>query len=226
MGRPKKQETFAPPGFRQAAKVLFLQLGYMHNCEAFRLLAADVWRGQMSVPDWAKRFRQEGGWLESWAEDTLRYWQTRPPSQTEAGALRLFFPPPSTDESEADVLRISIEVHPPSKFQGGTIYGGDPDVWGASSDAELLRQVAREAFEEKLPNEVLAFLERASRTVIPSELVLKIQAAAVCVLDRKSRSQIGGLLGAPGQTIGDWLREVMPLLELRMRKRGTRASAS
>jgi hypothetical protein len=61
------QPSFAPPGFLQACRAIFLEWGRRHNAPALRLLAMEVWQGTMSLEDWATQYNVSGTWVVEWA---------------------------------------------------------------------------------------------------------------------------------------------------------------
>lgn len=247
MARPRKQKNPEPPAFHQAIRARFLYFGVRHSCRALQVLATEIWptirqeleasllrvpkadeqylwqerrpRRTKAVRRWTAAIYQGGKWLEQWAEDTLDYWRHSPRT-----AERLIYPLPRVG-SEDDDFRFATKITPVSREQVGIVFGGDRNLWADVSSEELLRRNAREQLEAALDQYFASARERWGAVAIPKDLNLKIETAALYVLCGATRSDLAARLVATHtteKTIWDWLSEVLPLLQLRMRPPGRR----
>jgi hypothetical protein len=208
------EQEKTPAAWSRALKTKFLQQAFAHCPEAYDLLAGEVREGRMSVASWAACFHVQGSWVEKWAEDVMWTWRWTP------GVYPMWPPPPLS--TEADRFTVTLTAVPRSHLELGVLRGGCLPSGPARDDITHFRELLHQEVDDHID----AYLDRSEdsgatrRAPIPSELDLKLAAAAVYVFCGLTCQQIGKLraVARDQSVVNRWLNEVFRLLELRMRE--------
>lgn len=244
MARPKKAKTFAPPSWQQAIRAKFLNYAVAHNSPALRLLATEVRDGHMTVRQWVVALGVAGTWIEQWAENAIEYWRTNPPTFRGNGEVEMWFPAPRDGQTAADVFTYSVTDTPRSRASLGVTMGGslkwytqrpgDPEPVAQHdplNDWEQFKKEQHAMLEDALNRyqENAVHSGASDRIAIPAELDRKLEIAALYVFCGMSPERIWNRgrngIHADRTTINRWLKEVMPLLDLKMRRPGRKKAS-
>jgi hypothetical protein len=231
MSRQKRAPAFFPPSGMQAIRTRFLNYAVQYRSRALHVLAKDVYRGDMSVSEWARSLNATSTWLERWAQDTVDSWNQGlipAPNLTENGALEFRFRAPRDEQTQADEFSCILSGTPLSMHAHRVTIGGPP-WWepNTTDDQECFRKEMHFQLDLRLD----AFFVRAVKSgasqqiTLPNELDKKLQAAAQYILCDKSTGELHSqLVMCVGNvnTVYRWLREILDFLGLPMRARGCR----
>jgi hypothetical protein len=231
MSRPKKKAVFLPTRVIHHLRSAFLSFAVLNNSGTLRRLFFEVSAGQLSVSQWAAAIDQSGTWLEHWAASTIEAWDAGrlPKPAVVDGQDCVYYPAPA-DSQTRDPLFLGIITGVPKSRLSSGISTSAAKWW--TDDTPDDRDVFRKEMHAKLDSQLDHFFEKAicsgnaSEYKLPSNLQMKLEAAALYFLCDKDRPEIAAEMNASAATIYDWLIEVQSFLKLRMKKPGHRDKGS
>jgi hypothetical protein len=153
-------------------------------------------------------------------------YQKLAPVAQQGKELWMVYPLPRKHHTPDDVFSFKLKDMPFAESQVGSTIGGDANrLWEAGeNDADAFRRRTHGELDAALDQ----FYESSRKIIVPADLDLKIEAAALYLLCETDASELAVLTSkrVSEDTILNWLNEAITLLDLKMKPRGHRQRLS
>jgi len=226
MGRPKLQPTIIPPNWWPTLKAKFLKHAFSYYPSALEELVVQVKKRKITLRWWAENWGVGGTWIEQWAKEALIEWGQVPPD-FDSGFI--YIPVPKGNRAEDGFSFTIKDAMPDCRLAFGASVGGvklDKDQ--PADDWKRFRDSLHRQLDAELDIYLAQSLHNGSLQEFVSytdeDLDLKLQVAAHYVFGKKSAEELGQhpAVARERSVITRWLEKILPLLDLRPAKPGTK----
>lgn len=219
MARTKKKTVLVHPLAKQTLKAQFLN-AVKEVCPMGLLpLEEEIYRGEMSVRQWAERFNVEDTWIELWAKDAIERWRSDPGSYP-------YWPNPADQSDESGFSHTVVNARPFPLASRSVLTGRSCPAGVDKDDWENFKKQQHENLETGLERyrESLLHSRVGVEVVMPDDFEQRLAVAALYIFGGLTAAEIGKhpKVTRDPSVVSRWLRDVLELLELRPRAPGHR----